>query len=322
MRLNCLMISAGLTLAGASVAALGEVRCATPPREFRLAGSSNHSLVGAGVDCSATATNADPSYDPGPTWLVPVVVHLITNTAGTQGFVSDATVAAQIQVLNEDFRALAGTNGANGTNAEVVFFLRRTTRSANDSWYDDADGYWNSLASEPDRALNIYVNSAGGSAGYVPFLPADPGAGVATAADRIVVPTNRFGPAAAAPNNLGRTLTHLVGHALGLEHTFFGGCAASTPPDCATTGDLICDTNPEADPFFGCASPGASCGFARPADNYMNFTEDACLERFTVEQVRRMRCTIFNWRSTLGGELLFVDNFESGNTTAWSVTVP
>ena len=48
---------------------------------------------------------------------------------------------------------------------------------------------------------------------------------------------------AAAPYNEGDTITHEAGHFVGLYHTFQGGCGISTPPQCNTTGDTICDTN-------------------------------------------------------------------------------
>ena len=95
--------------------------------------------------------------------------------------VSLAQVQSQIDVLNEDFLALAGSNGADGTDIQIQFYLAEVdpngnatngvTYSNNTSWYNDSGSYWNSLAWDTNRYLNIYTNSAGGFLGYVPDLP-------------------------------------------------------------------------------------------------------------------------------------------------------
>ena len=96
--------------------------------------------------------------------------------------------------------------------------------------------------------------------------------------------------------NLGRTLTHEVGHYLGLEHTFAGGCASAS--NCYQNGDLICDTNPEGQPNYnGCTQ--STCGTSDPARNYMDYSADVCFNNFTFEQHRRMRCILDHYRSEL-----------------------
>ena len=73
--------------------------------------------------------------------------------------------------------------------------------------------------------------------------------------------------ATSSPYTLGRTCTHEVGHYLGLEHTFSGGCANAS--NCYQNGDLICDTNPEADAIYDCVDL-SSCGSADPIHNFMD----------------------------------------------------
>ncbi|MCP3980637.1 MAG: DUF4215 domain-containing protein [bacterium] len=284
-------------------------RCGKPAPEpdfFAPAGSGG-SFAGAGApsDCTYTSTNPAARYAPtNGRFAVPVVVHVIQNTGGA-GFVSEQTVRDQIDILNEDFLALAGSNGANGTDVELEFVLATTdpsgnptdgiTYSTNNTWYNDGGGFWDSLAWDTSRYLNIYTNTAGGSLGYVPDLPQGGIAG--SNEDRVVVLWESFGRNGpiGPPFNQGRTTTHEVGHYFGLEHTFTGGCGNASA--CYTTGDFICDTNPQAFETDGC--DGSSCGSPDPTDNYMDYSDDLCMERFTDEQARRMRCSLEHYRVDL-----------------------
>lgn len=263
-------------------------------------------LRGSGTDCSFQRTSVEGQYEPSNGILrIPVVVHVIQRTNGT-GFISDAEVRSQIDILNEDFKAIPGTFGANGDDAQIEFFLATEdpngnptdgiTNSTNNTWFSDAGSYWNTLNWDPSRYLNIYTNSASGALGYVPELPQ--GGIVGSTSDRVVVLYSTFGRNAPfAPFNLGRTGTHEVGHYLGLLHTFSNGCPSAS--SCSTNGDLICDTNPESSPTFGCPSSRQSCGFAAPKDNYMDYADDICMQRFTPDQINRMRCTLENFRPDL-----------------------
>ena len=111
------------------------------------------------------------------------------------------------------------------------------------------------------------------------------------------------------------------------KNSFTGACSSSTPPACYTSGDLICDTNPESSPNFGCPGTRSTCGLADPIDNYMDYSDDVCMEMFTPEQSRRMRCSLEFWRPNLGeiipiGDPVFSDGFESGDTSSWSAQDP
>jgi hypothetical protein len=261
-------------------------------------------------DCTSSSTTIKPEYEPGAGILyrIPVVVHIIQNTGG-QGAISDAMVQSQIDVLNEDFQAQAGTLGENGNNARIEFFLATTdplgnpttgiTRSTNNTWFNDGGAYYDTLNWDPDEYLNIYTNSASGALGYVPSLPQN---GIVGAnSDRVVVLWSAFGRNApiGPPFNLGRTATHEVGHYFGLYHTFDFGCGSAAA--CYTSGDRICDTAGESSPVFGCPGSSDSCagGGPDPFHNYMDYSDDDCYEEFTPEQNNRMRCTLANWRVNL-----------------------
>jgi hypothetical protein len=259
-------------------------------------------------DCSSSSTSILPQYEPqgGTLYEIPVVVHIIEHTNG-DGQILDGMVLSQIDVLNEDFRALAGSLGEDGNDAVIQFYLAEfdpqgnpttgITRTVNNEWFEDNGNYWDTLAWDTNKYLNIYTNNAGGFLGYVPSLPQ--GGLVGDDEDRVVVLWSAFGRNSpiGPPYHLGRTATHEVGHYFGLNHTFSGGC--SSPVGCYSNGDLICDTNPEASPVFGCPTSHVSCGTDDPYDNYMDYSDDICYERFTPEQVNRMRCTLENYRGDL-----------------------
>lgn len=257
-------------------------------------------------DCGYFSTTILPEYDSGPTYDIPVVFHVIQNTSGA-GFLSLATIQDQIDVLNEDFQALAGSPGAQGIDAKVRFHLAKqdpagspstgVTYATNNNWYQDSGSYWNTLAWDTNRYLNVYTNAVPCCFGYVPDWPQ--GGIVGQKQDRVVVWWEAVGkqPTSGWPLNMGRTLTHEVGHYFGLEHPFYGGCASAA--SCYTNGDLICDTNPQSNPTSGCPGSKSSCTSPDAIHNYMDYSDDHCLTEFTPEQRNRMRCTIQHWRKNL-----------------------
>lgn len=90
-----------------------------------------------------------------------------------------------------------------------------------------------------------------------------------------------------------RTLTHEVGHFLGLNHTFDGeSCSES---NCNTQGDGICDTPPTASGST-CNSPACT---NTQVTNYMDYTEETCQNRFTTGQSTVMRAVLAGTRNAL-----------------------
>ena len=280
-------------------------RCGTPVPDTSSGGDG---IAGAG-DCSLTSTNPTDEYDPSNMDLViPVVVHVIMNDDGTMGDISRETIERQMVILNDDFSGTGVNSDTNTPSAGIRFVIAGIdpfgmpttgiTRSNDSVWFNDQGDYWNELAWDPTRYVNVYTNTAGGVLGYVNAFPATGSAGQID--DRIVIDWRVFGEGGSygPPQDLGRILTHEVGHYLGLFHTFHNGCGDET---CLASGDLICDTPPHAEPNRECTSAN-SCGVTDPISNFMNYSWQACMSGFTNQQVRRMRCTILNFRSELASE--------------------
>jgi hypothetical protein len=86
-----------------------------------------------------------------------------------------------------------------------------------------------------------------------------------------------------APYNLGRTATHEVGHWLGLRHIWGESYCGD---------DFVDDTPKQGNFTAGCPNTfRSSCSNGEMGDmymNYMDFTNDACMNLFTNGQKQRM----------------------------------
>jgi hypothetical protein len=276
-------------------------RCGTPAREpvMELMSPS---------DCGRSSTTINQDYNDTRTLVIPVVFHVIKKTDGT-GNIPDALIRSQVEILNQDFNAIAGTPGAMGTNAKLQFVLAKLDPSGNpttgidvvvnntffaDPGSSGTNTMKRTLKWDPTRYLNIYTNNAGGGGilGYATFPSEEAGGpedGVVL--NWVYVGLNAPG---GAPYDKGRTATHEVGHYLGLYHTFQSGCGSSTAP--FTSGDLIGDTLREAQPNYGCTPVASGCGGMSPIENYMDYSGDVCMTKFTVQQTNRIRCSMMNYR--------------------------
>lgn len=142
--------------------------------------------------------------------------------------------------------------------------------------------------------MNLVVRNEGSSIlGYSP-LGGSPGSGQTVVINRFCFGSGAgcTGYVPAAPFNLGRTLTHELGHFFNLNHTFNNG-TCSTNTNCNTQGDRVCDTPEVAEESYGCLTAGevGSCSFEQLAltMNYMDYVDDACMYMFTLGQENRMR---------------------------------
>jgi len=127
--------------------------------------------------------------------------------------------------------------------------------------------------------LNMWIcNIGGGILGYAQF----PGSGSA-ATDGVAMSPQYFGTigSAQSPFDGGRTTTHEVGHWLNLRHIWGdGNCNAD---------DFVSDTPTSDAANYGCATGHVSCNTTDMIQNYMDYSDDACMNLFTQGQTDRMR---------------------------------
>lgn len=202
---------------------------------------------------------------------------VITKNDGTGG-VSNRQLRRQLKVLNDSYSGLTG-----GADTRFSFVTNQIIRTANTNWWNwnpntnDAPAK-NALHKGSKRVLNVYIaNLGGGLLGYATF----PGGPVKL--DGVVILNQSLPGGSAAPFNEGDTLTHESGHWFGLFHTFQGGCStpndfvADTPQQDNGDNIFLCDATLDT-----CSAPGSD-----PVHNFMNYSDDPCLNRFTAGQASR-----------------------------------
>ncbi|KAG8737675.1 hypothetical protein FRC11_001891 [Ceratobasidium sp. 423] len=224
---------------------------------------------------------------------IPVYWHVIqAGDAPTQGNIPDSQISASISALNSHF-----------SGSGMSFALAGVDRITNADWFYFAGPEGNNVPyqTQMKRALRkggnaatLNVYSTGltnvipqGLLGYATF----PSSYNSNPSDDGVVILHNTVPGGSMTNyNDGKTLTHEVGHWLGLYHTFQGGC--SEP------GDYVSDTAAEASPAVGCPVGRDSCfgGGVDPIHNYMDYTYNSCMREFTPGQISRMKSQIATYR--------------------------
>lgn len=237
---------------------------------------------------------------------IPVVVHVLYRT--NQQNISTAQVQSQIDILNEDYRRQ--NSDASNTLAQFTSvaadvgiefclanrdpqgnptdgILRTQTSTVNvgltNNYYTESPA-WNR-----NNYLNIWVCELGSQLlGFAQF----PGTAPASR-DGVVINWRFFGDqgTATAPYNKGRTATHEVGHWLGLSHIWGDG-------NC-NVDDGISDTPLAGAANYNCSLNKQSCGSTDMVQNYMDYTEDACMNLFTQGQGAVMNATLSGIRGTL-----------------------
>jgi hypothetical protein len=210
--------------------------------------------------------------------------HVITNTSG-QGAPTTTQINNQMAVLNAAF-----------ASSGFSFNLVSVSTTANNSWYTAGPGtsaesqMKNALRQGTADDLNIYSSSPGG--GLLGWATFPSSYNSSPKNDGVVILNASVPGGSAAPYNLGDTGTHEVGHWMGLYHTFQGGCNGS--------GDSVSDTAAERSPAYGCPTGRDSCRSKPgldPITNFMDYTDDACMNTFSAGQNSRMNAQWTQYRA-------------------------
>lgn len=302
-----------------------------PRRNFLFILLSLYSLTGFGQMMTLRCSSAPP-----PTFydyhiyntaisrneiVIPVVFHIIWSKSEEN--LSDEIILSQIQVLNEDFNRnnvdlinVPNTFQKYVGNPGISFCLatidptgrpmQGIVRTFTD--IDKIGGQFEfesgrklikhndlggSSAWDTDRYLNIWVSSRqDGILGFSTF----PEEALLEGEDGIEIDFRAIGIKENVNYNfnLGRTLTHEIGHYLNLDHLW--GKTIS----CNNEGDMVDDTPVQGEAYFGCPNePQYSCDSRDMISNFMNFTDDKCLNFFTRGQSSRMLDALFRFRYRL-----------------------
>lgn len=241
------------------------------------------------------------------TRIIPTVFHVI-HQGGAEN-ISDAQIQDQIRILNEDFsrqnpdtintRAeflgvaanpaiefrLAKLDPQGNCTDGIVRVWSPKTFNASDDNGVKALSYWNSA-----KYFNVWVVASisnDGQPGLILGYAQFPGIGGAST-DGVVVRSDYIGSIGTGANNMsqGRTLTHEAGHWLGLFHTFQGGCSGFFDDQCD-------DTPPQAEATpSNCPHNANTCSNDSPdlpdqVENYMDYSNGACQNMFTLDQKDR-----------------------------------
>lgn len=307
----------------------GIIRCATPEYEEyiqnkdskRMSQPQFESWLSPFVENNATMRTAQVNA----IITIPVVVHVIYNgqNVGIAPNITDNQVESQITVLNQDYQKMISTPGFNtnsvGADIQIQFVLAQQDPNGNptngidrvsicqDSWgtSDIESTLKPATIWDPTQYLNFWTvqfSDNNNLLGYAQFPDGSGLSGISASGgnantDGIVSNYNVFGSGSGAsfllkaPYNKGRTMTHEVGHWLGLIHIW------GDTTNCNTNTDYCADTPVAQDANYGCPTGIDTCTNKSGLDmieNYMDYTNDACMNTFTQNQKDRMYAVLNN----------------------------
>lgn len=307
---------------------MGQQRCATVPYQKNL--NPNNSEIEIQFENWISTQKVAPKTKSfrtegttAATYVIPVVFHIIHNgePIGTGTNISDAQIISQINVLNKDFQRLNSDAGQTppeflsvAASLDIEFVLAKqdpeglaTTgiqrvQGTQSEWTLADNATFKALSYWPsENYLNIWIinfNDPSNFIGYAQF-PESPLPGLEDSSsdpltDGVVLNYRDVGSIDDGPFDLdpqfnkGRTATHEIGHFFGLRHIW--GDVSS----CSGT-DYVNDTPPQSTETNGCPGhPQSSCSANKMFQNYLDYTNDACMNIFTAGQVARMEIILQN----------------------------
>jgi hypothetical protein len=308
-----------ILLASINLIATAQERCGTEEHTKNMMSSNaNYAISRDKVNAQTEKwIKNHPNHSEKTIITIPVVVHVLweTNTHN----ISDAQIHSQIDVLNEDYRRtnVDKINTPNvwqtiAADSEIEFCLATIDPEGNSStgieriqtthgqFGMNSDIHTSSAGGADDWPnddyLNIWVcNIQNGLLGY-----ASPPSNWVGDGDGLVIGYQYFGRIGTvqSPYHKGRTATHEIGHWLNLDHVWGGSGSCGN--------DQVADTPKQETENYSCPAfplhPNACSTTNANGDmfmNYMDYTNDACMNLFTNGQKTRMLAAINNYRSNM-----------------------
>jgi hypothetical protein len=225
---------------------------------------------------------------------VDVYVHVLRSKAA--GWVARQRIDDQIAVLND---AYAGGQSRVAAGSPFRFRLMDIDVTVNRNWYGMTEG--SILETKAKRALhrggkaalNLYIGN--NSSGVLGWGTQPTRLGSEAFMDGVVIARHTMPGGTRGPYSAGDAAVHETGHWLGLFHTFAGRCG--------NRGDFVKDTPAEARPSYSCPVVRDSCAAKGrdPVHNFMDYSYDGCMDRFTAGQVSRM---VRSWNALRASHVL------------------
>jgi len=256
---------------------------------------------------------------------IPIVVHVVYYIGNPTENISDEQIQSQIVILNQDFRGLSpqikeiseqfqllaadveiefclASVDPKGKPTNGITRTETTERNIANNAFAIKDGRNNGIdAWDTNTYLNIWVGARN-----------DGVLGQATRPEEgnikeqgLVIDHRVFGTVGTALNNIpynqGRTIVHEIGHYFGLKHLW----GDDNEPSCSQD-DGISDT-PRQRVTYANQCPSRfdletfTCGTNDMYMNFMNYTDDACMAMFSLEQKKRMLAVLYEYRQGLLG---------------------
>ena len=231
-------------------------------------------------------------------YIIPVVFHIL-HEYGSEN-ITDAQVHNQMEILNEDYRKLNSDISSvvqefQDIAGDAMIEFRLATKDPYGNCTNGIEHIYSHQSNNGDNDcklnqwlrsnyLNVWVVKSFEKPGLLGYShqPTDVTGGNFFI-DGVIMLHSQIGNTGTAASSNGRTLTHEIGHYLGLDHTW----GATNEPEIACGDDGVTDT-PITKGHFQCILNDETCvpGIIENTQNYMEYAQ--CNLMFTEGQVAFM----------------------------------